>query len=66
VEGHHAALAEMKSLRLENNHFYFILLGELYSRIDVEKARFNYRIALELSLTATEKEILQMKIDGLA
>lgn len=65
AKGINAALAEMKKLKLENNHFYFILLGELYKQIDVEKAKFNYQIAIELSLTKTEKQILQAKIDSL-
>jgi RNA polymerase sigma factor (sigma-70 family) len=65
VEGLNAALAEMTKLKLENNHFYFILLGELYEQIDVEKAKLNYQIALDLSLTTTEKQILQIKINRL-
>ncbi len=30
VKGSQAALDEAEKLRLENNHFYFLLLGELY------------------------------------
>ena len=34
---------EAEKLKLENNHFYFFLLGELYTNIDNNKAKFNFK-----------------------
>jgi len=59
------ALAEAEKLQLNNNHFYFLLLGELYQNIDAEKARFNLQKAYSLARTQTEKQIIQGKIDKL-
>ncbi|MDP9048326.1 MAG: RNA polymerase subunit sigma [Bacteroidota bacterium] len=65
ANGQPAALAEAEKLKLENNHFYFILLGELYRNIDNNKAVFNFKRAYALAHTITEKQILQAKIDSL-
>jgi predicted RNA polymerase sigma factor len=65
ANGREAALIEAEKIRLENNHFYFILLGELYKGIDTNKAVFNFRRAHALAQTDTEKQILEAKIDGL-
>ena len=66
ANGSKAALIEAEKLRLENNHFYFILLGELYKDLDANKAAFNFRRAHALAQTDTEKQILQAKIDSVA
>ena len=60
----HKALIEAEKLKLENNHFYFLLLGELYKNIDNKKAKFNFQKAYSLSNTETEKQNIQMKIDS--
>ena len=65
VKGQQAALVEAEKLKLENNHFYFILLGELYKNIDNRKAKFNFQKAYALAKTQTEKQDIQEKIDGL-
>lgn len=62
VNGAQTALAEAENLRLENNHFYFLLLGELYKNLDPEKAQINFRKAFALAKTQTEKEDIQKKI----
>lgn len=66
AKGAQAALAEVEHLRLENNHFYFVLLGELYRNIDHRKAKLNFQQAYALAKTETEKQGIQEKIDGLA
>jgi len=66
VNGQQVALAEAEKLKLENNHFYFILLGELYKNIDNDKAKFNFQKAFSLAKTQTEKQVIREKIDGLA
>ena len=65
ANGQEAALAEAKKLQLENNHFYFILLGELYKNIDNNKAKLNFEKAYTLARTQTEKEEIREKIEGL-
>ena len=65
ANGQQAALMEAEKLKLENNHFYFILLGELYKNIDNEKARLNFQLAYTLAKTQTEKQEIQNKIDSL-
>lgn len=62
VHGSKAALAEAEKLNFENNHFYFLLLGELYKNIDDEKAKLNLIKARDLAKTETEKEAIQEKI----
>jgi RNA polymerase sigma factor (sigma-70 family) len=63
--GQHAALVEAEKLKLENNHFYYLLLGELYTNIDNDKAKFNFQKAYDLAKTQTEKLGIQQKIDNL-
>jgi len=63
VKGAKVALAETSELPLENNHFYFVLLGELYKGIDKEKARVNLEKAFALAKTETEKQTIMDKID---
>jgi RNA polymerase sigma factor (sigma-70 family) len=66
VHGAPAALKEAEQLRLEHSHFYFILLGELYKAIDVNKAKSNFERAWSLAKTETEKQNIQQKINNLA
>ncbi len=63
ANGKQAALVEAEKLKLENNHFYFLLLGELYKNIDDKKAKSNLQRAYSLAKTNTEKENIQMKLD---
>ena len=64
--GQQAALVEAEKLKLENNHFYFLLLGELYKNVDNNKAKFNFQMAYALAKTQTEKQVIQEKIDSLS
>ena len=59
------AIVEAEKLRLTDNHFYFALLGELYSGVDNAKARQNFEQALGLAKTTTDKRGIQKKIDSL-
>jgi len=63
--GKEIAIAEAEKLNLESNHFYFALLGELYSDVDNEKAREYFTKAVSLAKTITEKQAMQKKIDKL-
>jgi RNA polymerase sigma factor (sigma-70 family) len=64
ANGREAAIAEAEKLKLENNHFYFLLLGELYKNFDNNKAILNYKKAYDLAKTETEKQGIQKKIDA--
>jgi RNA polymerase sigma factor (sigma-70 family) len=66
ANGREEALVEAKKLKLENNHFYFLLLGELYKDVDRRKAKDNFQKAFDLAKTQTEKQGIRKKIDGLA
>jgi RNA polymerase sigma factor (sigma-70 family) len=65
ANGKAEALIEAEKLKLDNNHFYFTLLGELYMDIDNKKARQNFQKALSLAKTHTDKQAIQKKIDKL-
>lgn len=59
------AIVEAEKLQLTSNHFYFVLLGELYSDIDPHKAKKHLKEALALAKTETDKQTIQQKIDKL-
>lgn len=65
ANGAEIALLQAEKLRLENNHFYFILLGELYKNTDKTKARKCYESAGALAKTTAERQLIQLKIDQL-
>jgi len=59
------AIAEAEKLNLKDNHYYFTLLGELYTNINNEKAKQNFEIAFSLAKTQTDKQIIQKKLSGI-
>lgn len=65
VKGNQVAIVEAEKLTLTNNHFYFTLLGELYTSTDNTKAKMNFSKALLLAKTTTDKQTIQTKIDSL-
>ena len=65
VHGRGIALVEAEKLRLENDHFYFLLLGELYAAVDAGKAKLNLQKAYGLARTQTEKQGIQEKMAAL-
>lgn len=65
VYGAKPALLEAEKLKLEDNYFYFVLLGELYKNMDSGNAKINFLKAYSLAQSSTEKQALQEKIDGL-
>ena len=60
------AIKEAEKLNLSGNHFYFVLLGELYTGIDNKIAKKNFQKAFELAKTQTDKQTIQKKIEQLA
>ncbi|WP_436490945.1 RNA polymerase sigma factor [Chitinophaga sp. ARDCPP14] len=65
ANGQQEALAEAEKLKLENNHFYYVLLGELYKNIDNDKAKASFHRAWQLAKTDTEKQGIQVQINRL-
>lgn len=65
AKGAKMALVEAKKLNLSDNHFYFVLLGELYKDIDRQKAIANFQRAQALAKNSLEQETIQRKIDML-
>lgn len=64
ANGREEALIEAEKLKLENNHFYFMLLGELYKDYDNKKAILNFEKACALAKTDTEKQAIRNKINS--
>ncbi len=62
VKGNAAAIVEAEKLKLENNHFYYTLLGELYQSSDPIKAKIHLEKALALAKTLTDKQTIQKKL----
>ena len=65
VKGKEEAIREAEKLNLKDNHYYFTLLGELYTGIDNNKARRNFEAALMVAKTKTDRLTIQAKIDRL-
>jgi RNA polymerase sigma factor (sigma-70 family) len=65
ARGKQVAIMEAEKLKLTDNHFYFMLLGELHTGIDNEKAKQHFKKALLLARTAADKQTIQKKIDGI-
>jgi RNA polymerase sigma factor (sigma-70 family) len=66
VTGNKTALAQAMKLPVQNNHFYFALLGELYTTIDPDLARENFEHAVRLATTASDRQTLEEKLRALA
>ena len=59
----HEAIIEAEKLNLSSSHFYFTLLGELYTGIDDNKAKGNFQKAILLAKTDTDKRTIQNKMN---
>jgi predicted RNA polymerase sigma factor len=62
ANGKQEAIAEAQKLNMDDNHFYHILLGELYADTDPEQAVIQYKKASLLSKSKTDQEIIRKKI----
>lgn len=63
--GKEIAIHEAEKLKLNNNHLYFSLLGNLYTDVNNEKALENYRLAYELAPKGADKLVLSRIITKL-
>ncbi|HRI21757.1 MAG TPA: sigma-70 family RNA polymerase sigma factor, partial [Panacibacter sp.] len=64
ANGKTQAIAEAEKLNLTGNHFYFMLLGELYKGIDNGKAKASFQKAFLLAKTKTDKQVIQKQISS--
>lgn len=65
IKGKEEAIKEAEKLNLIDNHFYYSLLGNLYSGIDIKKALHHFETALGLAKTASDKNIISKNIEHL-
>ena len=65
ANGRQAAITAAEQLNLSDNHFYYTLLGELYTDLDNKKAIRHLQTALSLAKTRTDSQTIQKKIDRL-
>lgn len=63
ANGYKIALAEAEKLQLTDNAYYFTLLAELNSKINPDKAISNYKQALALVKTKTDRELISRQLD---
>ena len=66
ANGKEEAIIEAEKLQLTDNHFYFTLLGELYTNIDNKKAKQHFLKALSMAKTQVDQQAIQKKIDHLS
>ncbi len=64
--GKQAAIGEAEKLNLSDNHFYYSLLGHLYSGVDNQKALTHYQAALQLAKSDADKATIRKNIVQLA
>jgi RNA polymerase sigma-70 factor (ECF subfamily) len=65
AKGKPAAIAEAEKLNLSNNHFYYSLLGNLYTGIDNQKALGHYETAMNLATSANDKATMAGNVERL-
>ncbi len=65
ANGKREAIVEAEKLKLTSNHYYYVLLGELYTGIDDGKAAENLRSALALAKSDTDKQTIRKKLAAL-
>ena len=62
ANGREAAIIEAEKLNLTDSHFYFTLLGELYTGIDNKVAIENFQKAISIAKTSADKQAIQNKM----
>jgi len=62
AKGKQEAIIEAEKLNLTDNHFYFSLLGNLYTDVDNLKARQHFETAFGLAKTEADKKIIAKNI----
>jgi len=62
TEGKAVAIAEAEKLNLNDNQFYYVLLGNLYTEIDNKKALSNFSAALSLATGEADRKTIERYI----
>ena len=65
TNGKKEAIIEAEKLNLKENHFYYSLLGNLYTDIDNKKARAHFETALQLAGSDADKATINRNIERL-
>lgn len=65
ARGKELAIAEAEKLRLEENHLYHSLLGELYTNVNNTEALKHLRTALAIAKSPADKHIISAKLDAI-
>lgn len=63
VHGKEQAIQEAEKLQLTDNHFYYSLLGHLYTDLDNKKALVHFEKALKLAKSSADKTTIAKNID---
>ena len=66
VKSKEEAITEAEKLNLTDNHFYYSLLGNLYTDFDNKKALQQFETALGLAKTLADKNIISKNIEQLS
>ena len=64
ANGKPQAIIEAEKLQLTDNHFYYVLLGELYTDIDNKKAKAHFERAYELAKTETQMAQIEARMNA--
>jgi RNA polymerase sigma-70 factor (ECF subfamily) len=65
ANGKQEAIKEAEKLNLNNNQFYYMLLGELYKDTESQKAKCHFEKALSLAKSETDKKIIKARLNKL-
>lgn len=65
ANGREEAIREAEKLGMDDNPFYFSLLGNLYTDVDNTKARQHFRRALELTASEAGRKLIERNIERL-
>lgn len=65
VYGDVAAIGEAQRLDFKTNHFYFVLLAELYAHVDATQSMESLTRALHLCKTPPEKAMIRQKMEAI-
>jgi RNA polymerase sigma-70 factor (ECF subfamily) len=64
VSGAAAALQSLEGVELDDSHLYHALLGELWTTLDPQQARYHLERALSLAPSLVVRKALQRKLDA--
>ncbi|KQS34051.1 RNA polymerase sigma factor [Dyadobacter sp. Leaf189] len=65
ARGKEQAIAEAEKLGLTGSHFYYSLLGHLYTGLDNEKALAHFQKALEMAVSTSDQQVIEKNIEKL-